>query len=171
MLPEQIITYSLFLVAVISAVMVIVSRNPINSALYLVLNFFTLGGLYLTLNAQFIAMVHILVYAGAIMVLFLFVIMLLNLGDEKQFVEKLNKKNFVGIFLSIAFFAELVYIFAFLSPSGAKALSLNSVEIGTVEYLGKILFTSYVFPFEITSFLLLASIIGAVILAKKKNLE
>ena len=103
MLPEQIITYSLFLVAVISAVMVIVSRNPINSALYLVLNFFTLGGLYLTLNAQFIAMVHILVYAGAIMVLFLFVIMLLNLGDEKQFVEKLNKKNFVGIFLSIAF--------------------------------------------------------------------
>ena len=166
---EQIITYSIVLVTIVSAVMVIVSRNPVTSALYLILNFFCLGGIYLSLNAQFIAMIHILVYAGAIMVLFLFVIMLLNLKDEKKLTEKLSIKSFISIFLSLAFFGQLFYIFNFLSPSGATILASDSENIGTVEYLGKILFTHYAFPFEVTSFILLVAIIGVVILAKKKN--
>ncbi len=167
---EQGMFYSLAGITVFSAVMMLLQRNPVNSALYLILNFFCLGGLYLTLNAQFIAMVHILVYAGAIMVLFLFVIMLLNLGDEKRLIEHLGLRVYFGIAFSMGLLVELLYIFGFNSPA-ATQLSPASVEMGTVEYIGKVLFTKFLFPFEITSFLLLAAIIGAVLLAKKKLVQ
>ncbi len=98
----QVVFFVLAIVAALSAVMVILQRNPVNSALYLILNFFCLGGLYLTLNAQFIAMVQVLVYAGAIMVLFVFVIMLLNLGDDRRLREHLGVRTYFGIGFSIA---------------------------------------------------------------------
>ena len=164
----QIAFFVLAAVAVVSAILVIVQRNPVNSALWLIANFFSLGGLYLTLQAQFIAMVHILVYAGAIMVLFLFVIMLLNVGDEKKLREHISVKGYIGIGLSIVFFIQLIYIVGFSSSNTINQQSPNAFEIGTVEYLGKVLFTKFLFPFEVTSFLLLAAIVGAVILAKKK---
>lgn len=151
--------------------MVLLQRNPVNSALYLVLNFFCLGGLYLTLNAQFIAMVHILVYAGAIMVLFLFVIMLLNLGDDKRLTEHLGIRMYLGIAFSVGLLVELLYILGFSSTLAYTQQSPSAAEIGTVEYLGKVLFTKFLFPFEMTSFLLLAAIIGAVLLAKKKLVQ
>jgi len=168
---EQVVFFALAVVAAVSAVMVILQRNPVNSALYLILNFFCLGGLYLTLNAQFIAMVQVLVYAGAIMVLFLFVIMLLNLGDDKRLREHLGVRTYFGIGFSVALALE--FLAAFLYRTGPSALqqSPNAVEIGTVEYIGKVLFTKFLFPFEITSLLLLAAIVGAVILAKKKLTE
>ncbi|MBP6673264.1 MAG: NADH-quinone oxidoreductase subunit J [Bacteroidetes bacterium] len=168
---EQGVFYFLAGITVFSAVMMLLQRNPVNSALYLILNFFCLGGLYLTLNAQFIAMVHILVYAGAIMVLFLFVIMLLNLGDDKRLVEHMGIRMYFGIAFSVGLLVELLYIFGFSSPSTVSQLSPASVEMGTVEYIGKVLFTKFLFPFEITSFLLLAAIIGAVLLAKKKLVQ
>jgi len=169
---EQVVFFVLAAVAAFSAVMVILQRNPVNSALYLILNFFCLSGLYLTLNAQFIAMVQVLVYAGAIMVLFLFVIMLLNLGDDKRLREHLGVRTYVGIGFSVGLVLELLYIiFVYRSGNTMIQQSSNSVEIGTVEYIGKVLFSKFIFPFEITSLLLLAAIVGAVILAKKKLTE
>jgi NADH-quinone oxidoreductase subunit J len=168
---EQGVFYSLAGITVFSAVMMLLQRNPVNSALFLILNFFCLGGLYLTLNAQFIALVHIIVYAGAIMVLFLFVIMLLNLGDDKRLAEHLGLRMYLGIAFSVGLMIELLYIFGFNTPSSYTQLSPASVEMGTVEYVGKVLFTKFLFPFEITSFLLLAAIIGAVLLAKKKLVQ
>jgi NADH-quinone oxidoreductase subunit J len=165
---EQVVFYFLAGITAFSAVMMLLQRNPVNSALYLILNFFCLGGLYLTLNAQFIALVHILVYAGAIMVLFLFVIMLLNLGDDKRLTEHLGLRMYLGIAFSAGLLIELLYIFGFSASTAAAELSPSSVEMGTVEYIGKVLFTKFLFPFEITSFLLLIAIIGAVLLAKKK---
>ena len=168
---EQGVFYFLATVTVVSAVMMLLQRNPVNSALFLILNFFCLGGLYLTLNAQFIAMVHIMVYAGAIMVLFLFVIMLLNLGDDKSLRQHLGLRMYLGIAFSVGLFAELLYILGFSSANNYLQQSPSAVEMGTVEYIGKVLFTKFLFPFEITSFLLLAAIIGAVLLAKKKLVQ
>ena len=168
---EQGVFYFLATVTAVSAVMMLLQRNPVNSALFLILNFFCLGGLYLTLNAQFIAMVHIMVYAGAIMVLFLFVIMLLNLGDDKSLRQHLGIRMYLGIAVSVGLLLELLYILGFSSANNYTQQSPSAVEMGTVEYIGKVLFTKFLFPFEITSFLLLAAIIGAVMLAKKKIVQ
>jgi NADH-quinone oxidoreductase subunit J len=168
---EQVIFFVLAAVAAFSAVMMIFQRNPVNSALYLILNFFCLGGLYLSLNAQFIAMVQVLVYAGAIMVLFLFVIMLLNLGDDKSLREHLGIRTYVGIGFSIALAVELLYLFGVQSRNSVLQQSPAAAEMGTVEYVGKVLFSKFLFPFEVTSLLLLAAIVGVVVLAKKKPIE
>jgi NADH-quinone oxidoreductase subunit J len=168
MIFEQVVFFFLAAVAASSAVLMLLQRNPVNSALFLILNFFSLGGLYLILRAQFIAMVHIIVYAGAIMVLVLFVIMLLNLGDGRRLREVLTAKTAVGIGCSIAFFLELFYILGFKGRMPLRPFSPDAQHIGTVENLGKVLYTTYLFPFEITSLLLLAAIVGAVMLAKKK---
>ncbi|MGE5315074.1 MAG: NADH-quinone oxidoreductase subunit J [Acidobacteriota bacterium] len=160
--------YFLTAVSVVSAVLVIVQRNPVNSALYLILNFFSLAGLYLTLHAQFIAIVQVFVYAGAIMVLFLFVIMLLNLGDDKRLREHLGPKTYVAIALVVGLMLELAFIFSKSRADSVTAQASNAAQIGTVEFLGQVLFTKFLFPFEMISFLLLTAIVGAVILAKKK---
>jgi NADH-quinone oxidoreductase subunit J len=168
MIFEQLVFFFLAAVAASSAVLMLLQRNPVNSALFLILNFFSLGGLYLTLRAQFIAMVHIIVYAGAIMVLVLFVIMLLNLGDGRRLREVLSFKTYIGIGCSLAFLTELFYILGIRGRMPLMPLSPDAQQIGTVEFLGKVLYTTYLFPFEITSLLLLAAIVGAVMLAKKK---
>jgi NADH-quinone oxidoreductase subunit J len=131
-------------------------------------NFFILAGIYLTLSAQFLAIIQILVYAGAIMVLFVFVIMLLNLRDEEKLIEKLNFKKFIRILLSIGLIIQIIYILSYSQLSKNIPHSSNAAEIGTVNEIGRQLFTVYLFPFEVTSILLLASIIGAVVLAKKR---
>ena len=104
---ETILFFSLSVLSVGSAIMMITRKNPINSALYLILNFFTVSGLYLLLKAQFIAIIQVLVYMGAIMVLFLFVIMLLNLQDEKKLREKYTYKKLTAVLLSIFLFCLL----------------------------------------------------------------
>ena len=168
MILESIVFYSLAVVSVGSALLMVTRRNPVIAALYLILNFFCLAGLYLTLQAQFIAVIHILVYAGAIMVLFLFVIMLLNLGDERKLSDAISPKKIIAGGLSLALLLELLYIFA----TGTQRLPVynadQALQVGTVEYIGKQLFTKFLFPFEVTSILLLAAIIGAILLAKKK---
>ncbi len=165
---ETIVFSILAATSVASALMVVTRRSPVMSVLFLILNFFSLAGLYLTLHAQFIAVIQIIVYAGAIMVLFLFVIMLLNLGDEQKLAERISYKKMIAIGLSFAVLMELLYVVAY-SGAGYPAKNLErAVEIGTVEYIGRELFTTFLFPFEITSILLLTAIIGAVIMAKKK---
>jgi len=164
---EIFLFYVLGAVSIGSALMMVTRKNPVMSALYLILNFFALGGLYLSLHAQFIAFIQILVYAGAIMVLFVFVIMLLNLGDEKKLNEKVSWKKIVGVGLSFGILMEILFVFAFSRATLPPSQFAKATEIGTVEYIGLQLFTTFLFPFEVTSVLLLAAIVGAVVLAKK----
>lgn len=167
----EISLFSIFaLIAVVTAVLVITRKNPIMSALFLVLNFFSLAGLYLLLNAQFIAVVQVIVYAGAIMVLFLFVLMLLNFQNEPDFKEKAKSKvKQLAILLGVAFVFELGYVLSFSKLSGIiKGDNIKSVNIGKIENIGSVLYTDYSLPFIAAGFLLIAATMGAIILAKKK---
>jgi NADH-quinone oxidoreductase subunit J len=164
---ETFLFYFLGAISVGSALLMVTRRSPVIAALYLILNFFALGGLYLTLHAQFIAFIQILVYAGAIMVLFVFVIMLLNLGDEKKLTEKISPTKIVAACLSFGVLMELIYVLGFSTGALPASQFDKATSIGTVEYIGQQLFTTFLFPFEITSILLLAAIVGAVVLAKK----
>lgn len=157
------------LVAAVTAVIMITRSNPIIAALFLVLNFASLAGLYLTLNAQFIAVTQVIVYAGAIMVLFLFVLMLLRPENEQKFLQANPKIKIFAMFVAFVVFAQLIYVIFFAHPSQNISKNLTkSVEAGTIESIGRELFTNYVVPFEAAGFLLLAATIGALVLAKKK---
>lgn len=165
---ETVLFFFLAVISVASAILMITRRSPISSALFLVLNFFTVSGLYLLLKAQFIAIIQVLVYMGAIMVLFLFVIMLLNLQDESKLREMVSYKKITSVLLSIFLFCLLVFTIYFGFGSKFSKISDKALTLGTAESLGVELFTNYSFPFELASFLLLAAIVGAVVLAKKK---
>lgn len=155
-------------VAVLSSILVITCKNPINSALSLVMTFFCLATFYVMLDAPFMAAVQVIVYAGAIMVLIVFVIMLLNIRSAA------GKSHTHAVVFSVVLGALTLFeLFYFLSRSaltGAKggidAATVNTV--GHVELIGKAIYTDFLLPFEITSILLLVAIIGAVILAKRK---
>jgi NADH-quinone oxidoreductase subunit J len=149
--------------------MMITRKNPVLSAVFLILNFFSLAGLYLLLNAQFIAVVEVIVYAGAIMVLFLFVLMLLNQRSDEGILEGKKNLKIFAVVISAIVLAQLVYIIFFSKPSGSITPQVQqSIQAGTVNQIGKILYTNYVLPFESAGFLLLAAAIGALVLAKKK---
>ena len=165
---ETVLFYGLAAASVGSALMMVTRRSPVMSAIWLIGNFFALAGLYLTLQAQFIAVVQIIVYAGAIMVLFLFVIMLLNLGDPKKLIEKISYTRIIAAGLSGGMLMELLAILGFSDVRLPEQNVDRAIQIGTVENIGKEMFTTFLFPFEITSVLLLAAIVGAVILAKRK---
>jgi NADH-quinone oxidoreductase subunit J len=165
---ENILILFFSLVAVVSAVIMITRRNPVNSALWLVLNFFCVSAIYLLLRAQFIAIIQVLVYAGAIMVLFLFVIMLLNLQDESKLTEKFSYKKISALILTLLLFASLGITTYFTFMDKFPAISPSAENMGTVKSAGKELYTVFSFPFEAVSFILLAAIIGAIVLAKKK---
>ena len=171
MSSELIVFLVLAAVAVLSGILMITRANPVNSALFLILNFISLAGIYLTLQAQFVAIIQILVYAGAIMVLVLFVIMLLNLEDEAPLRETLTKRHYASLLLALITLGLIIEVIAWKGSSaidGMTQMSPEAASIGTVEHIGIVLFNSYVFPFELTSILLLAAMIGAVVLAKKR---
>ncbi|MFN3386922.1 MAG: NADH-quinone oxidoreductase subunit J [Candidatus Thermochlorobacter sp.] len=153
---------------VVASIGTVWSRNPVTSALFLVLNFFSLGGLYLLLQAQFIAVVQVLVYAGAIMVLFLFTIMLLNLDDERALSEKFDLKKGFVILLGAALLVEMLYILSLKLDLPLKQSRLTTEQIGEAKFIGRELLTNFLFPFEIVSALLLLAIVGAVVLSKKQ---
>jgi NADH-quinone oxidoreductase subunit J len=154
--------------AVISAILVVTSKNPINSALSLIMTFFCLATYYVLLDAPFMAAVQVMVYAGAIMVLMVFTIMLLNIRVDasKKHSHKLVFGSIVG------FFTLLNSVFIIVKSRAAMPTGPYSGEmirkIGHTELIGREMFTTFLLPFEITSILLLVAIIGAVILAKKK---
>ncbi|AMJ64506.1 NADH-quinone oxidoreductase subunit J family protein [Hymenobacter sp. PAMC 26628] len=164
---------SLFLfltfVALLSALGVVLAKNPVHSVLFLILTFFTLSGHYLLLNAQFLAAVNIIVYAGAIMVLFLFVIMFLNLNDatepQKPLLAKVAATIAGGMLLLI-----LVAAMRNVEPAGYDPATFNS-QVGMVDKLGIVLFQQYQLPFELASILLLAAMVGSVMLGKRETGE
>jgi NADH-quinone oxidoreductase subunit J len=150
--------------AVGSAVMMLVSKNPVKSILWLIVVFFAISGHYILLNAQFLAIVNIIVYAGAIMVLFLFVVMLMNLNDALE-----PAKNYRLHIISIVSGGSLLLIVlaALLQNNRAQLVQMKIGDQGLIQNLGKVLFTNYVLPFEIASVLFLSAMVGAVILSKK----
>lgn len=151
---------------VISALTVVFSKNPMYSVLALIVCFFTIAGHYVLLNAQFLAIVHIIVYAGAIMVLFLFVVMLLNLNSETEPHKSGKLKVAAAISAGLLFIVLIAGMRA--TELGAFYLPAKS-EIGFVQQVGQKLFTDYLLPFEISSVLFLSAMIGSVVLAKKEK--
>jgi len=146
--------------------MVVVSKNPVYSVLWLILTFFAISGHYILLNAQFLAIVNIIVYAGAIMVLFLFVIMLMNLNKETE-PQRNRWLRFAG---ALAGGCLLLVLVAALSKSEMQGQSaeVNTGSIGLIKNLGKELFSTYVVPFEISSILFISAMVGAVMIGKKE---
>lgn len=181
---QSILFFLFAAVALLSAIMMIVHRNPVYSAIFLIVTLFALAGFYVLLNAPFVASVHIIVYAGAIMVLFLFVIMLLNLKrDPIRERGKLARRAFAAL-LVIVLLAEIGVLigapfFAGTTDSAGRVasravvgltngVSADSTAVGNTVNIGRQLFTTYLLPFEIASVLLLVGMIGAVILAKRE---
>ncbi|MGB8656718.1 MAG: NADH-quinone oxidoreductase subunit J [Candidatus Zixiibacteriota bacterium] len=157
------------LAAVVCSVLVITNRNPVSSALFLIATMVSFSILFVLLNAPFLAMIQIIVYAGAIMVLFLFVVMLLNLRKDEFGPEKRKAQRFFAIlfgFLLLIEIATVIKVGVFASrPTGSA--SQATVPLG-VEPIAQLLFTKYLFPFELASVLLLVAIVGAVVMAKKR---
>lgn len=161
---EQIIFYSVALIAVASAVYFIYARNPLYSILSLIVTFFSIAALYILLNAQFLGIVQIIVYAGAIMVLFLYVLMMLNLEPK----DESKKKDYFKI---LGFFSVLILGIGMLGAYRGLNLGIAQGEvdssIGLTKNLGRLLFNEYVLPFELASILILSGIVGAVLIGKK----
>ncbi len=157
----------LAVLAIASALAMVINKNIVNSALFLVINMVTLAGIYLLLNAQFLAIIQILVYAGAIMVLFLFVIMLLNVEDEKGLFDRFRVKYFLAFLLGSAVAGQIFYSIAGIADV-LPEISETMVQVGTVEAAGDVLYTNYLLPFEMTAVLLTAAVVGALIIAQHK---
>ncbi|HEX9344376.1 MAG TPA: NADH-quinone oxidoreductase subunit J [Candidatus Acidoferrum sp.] len=161
-----VIFFLLAALAVLGAVSLILQRHPIHSALSLILVMVALAGLYLLMGAEFIAAVQIIVYGGAVMVLFVFVIMLLNAGEEER--TNFSKlATFGGIPLALALGGVIAAAIArssgHLPPPAASGVMSSTKEIS------KLLFSEFVYPFELTSFLILVAILGAIVLAQREN--
>ena len=165
------ILFSFFaLTAVLCALGVVFHKNPVHCALLLVGVLLALSGLFILLNAQFIAALQVIVYAGAIMVLFLFVLMLLNFRQGPSVLTPGAAKGF-GFIFGLLVLVELLW--TALTPNGGEAGGMPSApalasDFGSPAAIGRILYTTWLYPFEITSILLLVAVIGAVVLAKRK---
>jgi len=162
----QILFWLLSALVLFSAVMVVVNKHPVFSVIWLIVTFFGISGHYILLNAQFLAVVNIIVYAGAIMVLFLFVIMLMNLNKDME----PQKSKWLKIVGAIAAGCMLLVLVAALKDIDIKdqIAETNTGDIGLIENLGTMLFTKYVIPFEISSILFLSAMVGAVVIGKKE---
>jgi NADH-quinone oxidoreductase subunit J len=171
---DQILFWGFAAVAVAGALLVIGQRNPVYSVLALVASFFGLSGLYVLLEAPFVAVVQIIIYAGAIMVLFLFVVMLLNASREdgaewdRSHPFYRPGPTYVGGALAVLLGGQLIWALARLAGIGAPVGAANPALSG-VRDLGRVLFTDYMFAFEVTSILILAAMVGAVVLARKRE--
>ena len=162
---SQYIFYFLSFLAILSALMVVIAKNPVHSVLYLIITFFAIAGHYILLNAQFLAAVHIIVYAGAIMVLFLYVIMMLNLNAD---VEP-HKSKWLKLAATLTGGLLMIILVGALKKVSENSLtSTPNTEIGLVKNLGNVLFRDFALPFEVSSILFLAAMVGAVMLGKKE---
>jgi NADH-quinone oxidoreductase subunit J len=161
----QILFWFLSVIAIFSALMVITSKNPVHSVLWLIATFFAISGHYIVMNAQFLAIVNIIVYAGAIMVLFLHVFMLIDLRANTE----PQQNRWIKIAGGIAGGSLMLVMIAALRNVDIKAqeTGVNPNDIGLIKNLGRELFTTYVIPFELSSVLFLSAMVGAVVLGKK----
>ncbi|MDR2222498.1 MAG: NADH-quinone oxidoreductase subunit J [Flavobacteriaceae bacterium] len=166
----EILFYILSTITLGSAALTILSKNPIHSALWLVVSFFSIAGHYILLNSQFLGMVHIMVYSGAIMILMLFTIMLMNLNISHE----VSKPFITKVVATIAFCLAGLLLLS-ITMRGAQAYELQYVNSGedfqSVKVLGKVLLNEYVMPFEMVAVLLLLAMIGAVLISKKDQPE
>ncbi len=167
MLPELFFGYYAVVIVFLS-MLVVTGKNPVHSVMWMLLLFFHIAGLYLFLNAEFIAAIQVIVYAGAILVLFLFVVLLLNLKEE------LKIDRFIGSWRAAFFIAGAFFVMVsialksvVLGPSGQYTDAFIQEQTHT-KVLGKLLYTEFLFPFEIASLILLVAVIGAIVLAKRK---
>ncbi|OAB28622.1 NADH dehydrogenase subunit J [Flavobacterium fryxellicola] len=156
-------------VTLATAFLTIFSRNPIHSAIYLVICFFSIAGHYLLLNSQFLAIVHVIVYSGAIMILFLFTIMLMNLNEEKEVHRpRITRLGAIVSFCLICLI--LIAIFINSKPIVGEYVTTGE-DYQSIKVLGKVLLNEYMVPFEFASILLLVAMIGTVLLSKKEKLQ
>ncbi len=157
--------YFIAFLSIFFSILVITAKNPVHSILYLILTFFTFTIHYILMNAQFLAVVNFIVYMGAILVLFLYTLMLINLNKESE-PRKSNLVKFAGVIGGGCF---LVSIVGALKAFGvSQPVILHDPNLGLVKNLGKILFNEYLLPFEVSSILLLSAMVGAVLLATKE---
>jgi NADH-quinone oxidoreductase subunit J len=163
---QQSLFWVLSAMAIGCALGVVLSRNPITSVIFLILTFFAVSGHYILLNAQFLAIVNIIVYAGAIMVLFLFVIMLMNLSADTE-PQKSKLAQLAGAVSGGVLF--LVILAALRTAIYTTPLEKEANQIGLIKNLGRVLFREYVLPFEISSVLFLSAMIGAVVIGKREE--
>ncbi|MCP1996722.1 NADH-quinone oxidoreductase subunit J [Flavobacterium sp. HSC-61S13] len=163
----EILFYILSTLTIGSAALTILSKNPIHSAIWLVVSFFSIAGHYILLNAQFLGMVHIMVYSGAIMILMLFTIMLMNLNISTE----IQKPIVVKLTATVAFcLIGLVFVAAIMKANPIVETYQNSGDdFQSIKVLGQVLLNEYVVPFEMAAVLLLLSMIGAVLISKKDN--
>jgi NADH-quinone oxidoreductase subunit J len=164
-------------IIVLASVLVVALRNPVYSVIALLIMFFHMAGLFITLHAEFLAAVQIIVYAGAILVLYLFVVMLLNLKRDESYQRQL----WLGVGLGGVALAEVIYLVISAHPTVSlplqgeqlptSAQTTGVVAQGNTELIGALLYTKYLFPFELASLILLVAMIGAILLAKKGILE
>ena len=150
-------------IAVCGAIMVVTRKHPMASALYLILTLFAVAALFVLRQAHFLAAIQVIIYAGAVVVLFIFVIMLINVPEDRLPVERATTVRVLGVLAAGLFILESAVLARRLPMPAASA-----AEVGTVEAVGRALFTDYLLAFEITSVLLLAAVIGAIALAKRK---
>jgi NADH-quinone oxidoreductase subunit J len=168
---EMVIFLAFAFIAVVTGIGVIFSRNAVYSALLLVANFFCLTVFYVLLNAQFLAAVQLTVYAGAIMVLFVFVIMLLSPTGERSVLHRMRGQGLLALPLALIFIAQVVVAVAAGTMSAERGpYTLEHINElgGSVQAVGRVLFTDYLLPFEMTSLLLVVALIGAVVLGKRR---
>jgi len=161
----------IFILAAVTSVacclMVVTQKNPVRAVLFLIMAFVAQAVLFVQLSALFVAVLQIVVYAGAIMVLFLFVIMLLNLRRDEFGKDRHTFQRWVAVLLACALAVELMLVVV-NRVGGAAGASSRPADFGSVETVGQLLFTKYLLPFEATSMLLMAAILGAVVLAKRR---
>ncbi len=168
MLPKLFFGYFAVVITVLS-VLVVTRRNPVHSVMWMLLMFFNIASMYLFLNAEFIAAIQVIVYAGAILVLFLFVVLLLNLREELQTNRFIGSWP-AGLVIAAALLASIGFAVSSFVPGFSGRYTPGYIHRETfTKVLGQVLYTEYLFPFEIASVILLISIIGAIVLAKKRT--
>ncbi len=172
---ELIAFFYLATVIAVCAILVVAFRNPVYSVISLLVMFFHIAALFVSLHAEFLAAVQIIVYAGAILVLYLFVVMLLNLKQDDSY----QRQVWIGVGLGIVALAEIIYLVVSAgmdglpSPSGSPMIAgtpeaVSQVPQGNTQMVGRLLYTKYLLPFEVASLILLVAMIGAILLAKKE---
>jgi NADH-quinone oxidoreductase subunit J len=166
---EWLVFFGMAFISIIASLLLVTQKNPIHSALFLVLNLLCVAVLYLLLHSQFIAIIQVVVYAGAIVMLIVFVIMLLDLEEELHRGLKIIYSKAIGGFLALLFLLGILYSVVAKSPTGKIGSYTPEKMTANVKAVGEVLLTQYLFPFEIVSILLVAAIVGAVILSKKRT--
>ena len=167
MLPVLFVAFAALLV--VTSLMVVLHKNPVTSALFLVLAFCSLAGIYLLLRAEFLGMVQIVVYAGAIMVLFLFVIMYLNLQHDVETGLQIAVRRGIGWFVGVLMLLTGAALLKRGWALGPANEVLPGAEQGNVAAIGRVLYSRYLFPFEITSILLLVAMVGVIMIARGRT--